>query len=56
MSVAAGRRKWHDIDVYKRQAWLRSEYLMPKALVYRADNYYAIALENSSLKEELTHD
>lgn len=37
-------------------AWLRSEYLMPKALVYRADNYYAIALENSSLKEELTHD
>lgn len=37
-------------------AVIRSEYLMPKRLVYKADNLYARALEHSSVKEALAHD
>ncbi len=37
-------------------AWVRSEFLYPRKLVFRADNLYAQALGNSSLKEELRHD
>jgi len=35
---------------------IRSEYLMPKRLVFRAENLYARALEHSSVKEALAHD
>ena len=37
-------------------AFIRSEYLMPRFLTYRADNYYVKVMENSSLMEELIHD
>ena len=37
-------------------AVIRSEYLMPKRLVYKADNLYAKVLEHSSVKEALIHD
>lgn len=37
-------------------AFIRSELLYPKKLVFRADNLYAKALENSSIKEELKID
>ena len=37
-------------------AVIRSEYLMPKRLVFRAENLYARALEHSSVKEALAHD
>ena len=37
-------------------AFIRSELLYPKQLVFRADNLYAKALENSSVKEALKLD
>ena len=37
-------------------AFIRSELLYPKKLVFRADNLYAKALENSSVKEALHID
>ena len=37
-------------------AWIRSEFLYPKRLVFRAENRYATALKNTSIKEELIHD
>ena len=37
-------------------AFLRSEYLMPKKLVFKADNVYAKVLSNASMKEVLAHD
>lgn len=37
-------------------ALIRSEYLYPKKLVFRAENIYAKSLENSSAKEYLKHD
>ena len=37
-------------------AFVRSELLYPKRLTFRADNYYAKALENSSVKEALALD
>lgn len=37
-------------------AVIRSEYLMPKRLVFRAENLYARALEHSTVKEALAHD
>lgn len=37
-------------------AFIRSEMLYPKKLVFRSHNYYVKALENSSLKEALTID
>ncbi len=37
-------------------AWIRSEFLYPKRLVFRAENRYATALKNTSIKEELLHD
>lgn len=37
-------------------AFLRSEYIMPKKLVFKADNLYAKAMSDSSVKEVLIHD
>ena len=37
-------------------AVIRSEYLMPKRLVFKAENLYARVLEHSSVKEALAHD
>ncbi|MGI6175183.1 MAG: PrgI family protein [Christensenellales bacterium] len=37
-------------------AWLRSEFLYPRQLVYKAENTYAVLLAHSSIKEELRHD
>ncbi len=37
-------------------AWLRSEFLYPKTLVFKAENGYATLLANSSIKEALRHD
>lgn len=37
-------------------AFIRSELLYPKKLVFRSTNFYARALGNSSLKEALTLD
>ena len=37
-------------------AWVRSEFLYPKRLMFRADNLYARTLGNSTIKEELRHD
>jgi len=37
-------------------AWLRSEFLYPRQLTYKAENTYAAIMENSSAKEELHHD
>lgn len=37
-------------------AVIRSEYLMPKRLVFQAENLYAKLLEHSSVKEALAHD
>ncbi len=37
-------------------AFIRSELLYPKKLVFKSDNLYAKALENSSIKEELKLD
>lgn len=37
-------------------AFVRSELLYPKKLVFRSQNYYVKALVNSSLKEALTID
>lgn len=37
-------------------AWVRSVFLYPRRLVFRAENVYAQALGNSSLKEELHCD
>ena len=37
-------------------AWLRSEYIYPKKLVFKAENIYATALCESSIKEELQRD
>lgn len=37
-------------------AFLRSEYLTPRRLVFKAENVYAKALLNSAIKEELIHD
>ena len=57
------------LDVYKRQfkyngmpaekfisAFLRSEYITPKKLVFKADNLYAMVMKDSSVKEVLIHD
>jgi hypothetical protein len=38
------------------KAWLRSEFLYPKTLVFKADNGYAALLAHSSIKEALRHD
>lgn len=37
-------------------AWLRSEFLYPRQLIYKAENTYAAIMANSSAKEELHHD
>lgn len=37
-------------------AFIRSELLYPKKLVFRSDNLYAKALENSSIKEAMAID
>lgn len=37
-------------------AWLRSEYIYPKKLVFKAENIYAKALCESTVKEDLQHD
>ena len=37
-------------------AFLRSEYLMLKKLMFKADNLYAKAMSDSSVKEVLIHD
>ena len=37
-------------------AWLRSEFLCPRQLAYKAENTYAALLANSSVREELRHD
>ena len=37
-------------------AFLRSEYLTPKKLMFKADNLYAKAMSDSSVKEVLIHD
>ena len=37
-------------------AFLRSEYITPKKLVFKADNLYAMVMKDSSVKEVLIHD
>ena len=37
-------------------AFIRSELLYPKRLVFKSDNLYAKALEHSTIKEDLTLD
>lgn len=37
-------------------AFLRSEYIIPKKLVFKADNLYAKVMSDSSLKEVISHD
>ena len=37
-------------------ALIRSEYLTPKKLVFRGENFYAEALIDSDIREELLHD
>ena len=37
-------------------AYIRSEFLFPRRLVFRSDNIYANALENSTIKEALKLD
>ena len=37
-------------------AFLRSEYLMPKKLMFKADNVYVKVMSDSSVKEVLIHD
>lgn len=37
-------------------ALIRSEYLTPGKLAFKADNVYVAALAGSSVKEELAHD
>lgn len=37
-------------------AYIRSEFLFPRRLVFKADNIYAKALENSTIKEALKLD
>ncbi len=37
-------------------AILRSEYCMPKRLVFKAENLYAKVLERGYIREELRHD
>lgn len=37
-------------------AFVRSEYLTPKKLVFKGENLYAKILSNTSGKEELAHD
>lgn len=37
-------------------AYIRSEFLFPRRLVFRSDNIYAKALENSTIKEALKLD
>ena len=37
-------------------ALIRSEYLTPKKLVFRGENFYAEALVDSDIGEELLHD
>lgn len=55
--AACGFFKYHGMPAEKFvAAWVRSEFLYPKRLVFRAANLYAQALVNSTLKEELRHD
>jgi hypothetical protein len=37
-------------------AWVRSEFLYPQQLVFKAENIYAALLDNSFIREELRHD
>jgi len=37
-------------------AFLRSEYLMPKKLTFKADNVYAKVMADASMKEVISHD
>lgn len=37
-------------------AYIRSEFLFPRRLVFKSDNIYAKALENSTIKEVLKLD
>lgn len=37
-------------------AYIRSEFLIPRRLVFKSDNIYAKALENSTIKEALKLD
>ena len=37
-------------------AYIRSEFLFPRRLVFKSDNIYAKALENSTIKEALELD
>lgn len=37
-------------------AYIRSEFLFPRRLVFKSDNIYAKALENSTIKEALKLD
>ena len=37
-------------------AYIRSEFLLPRRLVFKSDNVYAKALENSTIKEALKLD
>jgi len=38
------------------QAFIRSEFLCPKRLVFRSENFYAKALDHSTIKEALQLD
>lgn len=55
--AACGFVKYNGMPAEKfLAALIRSEYLIPKKLVFKAENIYAKALENTSIKEELSHD
>lgn len=37
-------------------AWLHSEFIYPRQLIFKAETIYAKALANSTIREELKHD
>ena len=46
----------HDKMLSPEEQYIRSEFLFPRRLVFKSDNIYAKALENSTIKEALKLD
>ena len=49
-------RNYQESLFFGLSLYIRSEFLFPRRLVFRSDNIYAKALENSTIKEALKLD
>ncbi len=55
--AACGFFKYNGMPAEKFvMAWIRSEFIYPREIRYKAENTYAAVLANTSIKEELRHD